>query len=97
MDMAVPPLSLLIMLLLGLLVAGAVAALTLDIYVPLASASAVSLIFTFTLLIVWYRWGRQTISLRELLQLPVYVLSKLGIYLRFIKRRETKWIRTDRD
>jgi cellulose synthase/poly-beta-1,6-N-acetylglucosamine synthase-like glycosyltransferase len=97
MDMAVPPLSLLIMLLLGLLVAGAVAALTLDIYSPLASASAVSLIFTFTLLIVWYRWGRQTISLRELLQLPVYVLSKLGIYLRFIKRRETKWIRTDRD
>jgi len=49
------------------------------------------------LLLSWYRFARDIISLRELLWIPVYVLSKIPLYIGYWVKRQTEWIRTNRD
>jgi peptidoglycan/LPS O-acetylase OafA/YrhL len=45
----------------------------------------------------WSHWGRDILTPAELLQIPRFVLTKLGIYGRFVVKREKDWNRSDRD
>ena len=47
-------------------------------------------------LAAWARFGRETLAAGTLLRLPLYILWKIPIYLRLIRRPETEWIRTSR-
>lgn len=47
-------------------------------------------------LAAWARYGRDTLAPATLLRLPLYILWKIPIYLRLIRRPETEWIRTSR-
>jgi cellulose synthase/poly-beta-1,6-N-acetylglucosamine synthase-like glycosyltransferase len=96
LDLAVPPLALLAGLLgldwlLGLavwLAGGGAAALGL--------ASALLAMFLVAILMAWATRGRNLVRLSELLAVPLYILAKVPIYLRFIARRQKDWVRTDR-
>lgn len=44
----------------------------------------------------WARFGRESLPAAALLACPGYIAGKLPIYLNFIVRRETRWIRTER-
>ncbi len=96
-DLAVPPLSLLVM--------GSVAALGLTavigwfINTPApACLLAISLaLATFSLILVWARFGRSMIPISAALAIPGYILWKLPIYAKFIIGREKSWVRTERD
>ncbi len=48
-------------------------------------------------LAAWARFARREIPARAWLALPSYVLGKLPLYLQFLVRRQTESIRTDRD
>ena len=97
LDLCVPPLSVLALVLtLGLALAvvlvwiGGSAA-------PLWLALVASALPGFGLLLAWWRFGRDIVSLTELLAVPAYVLAKLPSYARLAMGRRAEWVRTKRD
>jgi len=53
--------------------------------------------FGAAVLLAWWVRGRDLVRLFELLSIPVYIAAKLPVYVRFVVRRERRWVRTDRD
>jgi cellulose synthase/poly-beta-1,6-N-acetylglucosamine synthase-like glycosyltransferase len=47
--------------------------------------------------LAWLGYGRSDLSLRDMVGLPVYMLSKVSIFSKFLTKPETSWIRTERD
>jgi Glycosyltransferase like family 2 len=98
LDLAVPPLALLVMLV------GAACALAVLLAVlggplaPLLAAAGLLALLTVAVLAAWAGWGRDLLSPLDLLGLPAYALRKLGLYRRFFStRRQKDWVRTDRE
>jgi cellulose synthase/poly-beta-1,6-N-acetylglucosamine synthase-like glycosyltransferase len=95
-DLAVPPLSLVVALNLTGLVAGLTAfALGASGMSALVSAAALGLL-TVSVGLAWWRFARDRIPFRFLLSVPVYVMMKLPLYAAFLFRRENTWVRTAR-
>jgi cellulose synthase/poly-beta-1,6-N-acetylglucosamine synthase-like glycosyltransferase len=96
LDLLVPPIALLATLLgvFGLaslmhLFAGGAAG-------PLIVMIALTFAFTLAVWRAWWGWGRDLVSGRELLGLPLYLLGKLPVYASFVARKQKEWVRTDR-
>jgi Glycosyltransferase like family 2 len=53
--------------------------------------------FVSAVLLGWWYLGRSVLRARDLILVPVYIFSKLPIYLKLILKRQTEWIRTKRD
>ncbi len=49
------------------------------------------------MLLVGLGWGRQVVSGLDLLSIPVYVLAKIPLYLKFWGKRQKEWVRTERE
>ncbi|HEY9641870.1 MAG TPA: glycosyltransferase family 2 protein [Coleofasciculaceae cyanobacterium] len=97
LDLAVPPLSLLVMLWLALAtVAFGVAALGITGW-PMAVVAAEGSLLLTAILVAWVKFGRSELPIQTLLAVPLYVLWKIPLYLAFLVRPQTKWVRTDRD
>jgi cellulose synthase/poly-beta-1,6-N-acetylglucosamine synthase-like glycosyltransferase len=98
LDLAVPPLALLVLLIGGVgIVSGLAAAVSLGSLAFRVSALALTLIGISTIL-AWLRYGRDLVPIRTLLAVPFYVLWKIPVYLSLIFRGSQKdWVRTDRD
>jgi len=66
-----------------------------------AAPLAVGLLaLTATALAVFSAWdqvGRRSLTLREMLAIPGYMLAKIPIYIRLFTARQVRWIRTRRD
>jgi cellulose synthase/poly-beta-1,6-N-acetylglucosamine synthase-like glycosyltransferase len=97
LDLAVPPLALLVVLLgLATLAAGAatwIGASPLPLAVLAGSLGAVA----FAVLTAWIVFGRATLPLRYVAVIPLYVLWKIPLYLSFFVRGKHKtWERTQR-
>ncbi len=45
----------------------------------------------------WLRFGRATLPVGTLLRTPIYVLRKIPLYLGFITKPQSDWVRTQRD
>ena len=63
---------------------------------PLILTGLTGLGFLGALALVWHRDGRKILPPYALKSLPLYVLSKIGIYKGYVAGREKAWIRTDR-
>ncbi len=96
LDMAVPPLALLALLLFLVTLLDLAAAFA-GIIFPLFLACAVFLLLGGTIALAWIKLGRSILSFRELLTVPWYIGGKLGLYIRFLGKREKNWVRTKRD
>ena len=96
-DLCVPPLALLVVMLSALLAIAAIASFSGVSTLPLMIAVCAMTILTLAILLAWWNWGRQIITLTTLLLVPVYVISKIPFYFSFIFKRQKKWIRTDRN
>ncbi|GAB4145039.1 MAG: glycosyltransferase family 2 protein [Cyanobacteria bacterium J069] len=97
LDLAVPPLSLLVMvwgLLLGL---SAIAVWLGAAVFPAALLVAQGCLLLGAISGAWVRFGMDLIPARALLSIPLYILHKIPRYLAFPSRRQTEWIRTDRE
>ncbi len=97
LDLAVPPLSLLALLVLGAFSLAGFSAL-------LGSPSTALMISTFNLVLfclavfaAWQKCGRDLVPISAALAIPRYVLGKTKFYCaKPFKRADTQWIRTDR-
>lgn len=97
LDILVPPLALLSLLTAALALLNLGAWLLFGAVAPLAiSLLSLALIGSATV-VAWLRFGAGTVSGSELLLAPIYAVRKLPIYLSFLVRRQTEWIRAKRD
>jgi hypothetical protein len=97
LDLCVPPLALLAASLIG---ATALAALVSwgDTSVVLVGVYlALLAVFVGAALVAWSVRGRDLVRLVELLSIPFYIAAKIPLYVRFLYRREKRWVRTGRD
>lgn len=97
LDLAIPPLSLLVF---GWAAAfaGVIACWLMGQAIgPTMVLGACGITLALTILLGWYRFCRNEISLGTLLLAPFYAASKLPIYLSFLTKPQKAWVRTDRD
>lgn len=97
LDLCVPPLALLVVMLSGFLTIAGLATLVGASSFSLIIASASLAALALAISLAWWIWGRHIISLKTYLLIPVYVISKLPHYFSFLFKRQSKWIRTDRN
>ncbi|MGH8796773.1 MAG: glycosyltransferase family 2 protein [Caldimonas sp.] len=97
LDLCVPPLASLVLLIVGLAVLAWVLLLAggsaLPLWIALGALGAVAL----GVLLAWRAHGRQIVSLGDLLAVPAYVLAKVPMYARLLRKRQVDWVRTKRD
>lgn len=101
LDLAVPPLALLTLLAGGLLALASVLGLA-GWSGPLGglawALAAVNLgLIALAIGLAWAAVGRPYLRAGELLAAPVYALGKIGVYLRFLVKRQSEWVRARRD
>jgi cellulose synthase/poly-beta-1,6-N-acetylglucosamine synthase-like glycosyltransferase len=96
-DLSVPPLALFLMLSLGSLTLALVFLAVSGRPSPALVNSVHVLMLFSAMFVIWFRHGRDLVSTNELGQLPHYIMSKLPIYFSFLTRRQTYWVKTDRD
>lgn len=95
-DLMVPPVSLLFMLALFASLAGALLAWASGLWWIAWSTAGLLGLLVATLLVAWARFGRDVLSVGDLLRAPLVALGKLPLYLQFVVGRESQWVRTRR-
>jgi cellulose synthase/poly-beta-1,6-N-acetylglucosamine synthase-like glycosyltransferase len=97
-DMAIPPLSLFMLLWIGT-VCFNLGALSLSVGNPLSFI--LSLLSGFPIILgvwtAWHRFGRTLLPSQNWKEIPSYLLWKTPIYLKFMARPQTRWLKTERD
>ncbi len=96
LDLAVPPLSFLFILVITSLAITAIAAYFDIGFLAFALLGGACTLFFFSMLFAWWRFGKKALPARSLIGVPMYIFSKLTLYWRFIRQRQTSWIRTER-
>ena len=98
LDLAVPPLSLLALLIVGMVVLASLAAVLGLSSAALMVSTASLVAFALAVLVAWLSYGRDVLPLRALWSIAPYLLGKLGLYRRILSDRgqAAEWIRTDR-
>ena len=97
LDLAVPPLSLLaLLLILTFAISGIAALFGFDSAAMIISAACL-VGFAAAITLAWTRYGRDILPPHALLSVPSYILAKLGLYGQILLGRMTaQWVRTDR-
>jgi cellulose synthase/poly-beta-1,6-N-acetylglucosamine synthase-like glycosyltransferase len=97
LDMCIPPLSLLVMMwagvMAGALVAGALGAS----WIPAIILAIEGFLVLASIVGAWAKFGRADLPAQALLAVPFYILWKIPLYVAFLVRPQTEWIRTKRD
>ena len=97
LELSVPPLSLLVILWLAAFGCALLAASLGLASTPAILLAAEGLLILVSIVGAWAKFGRADLPLLTLLAVPFYVLWKIPLYLAFLVRPQTKWIRTERD
>jgi len=97
LDLSVPPLSLLVAIWLATFAVSIVAAIIGASPIPAILLALQGLLILVSIVSAWAKFGRADISGATLLSVPFYILWKIPLYLGFILKRQTKWVRTERD
>lgn len=97
LDVCIPPLALLVMSIVTLQVFGLTHWLLTANAIPFFTGTTCLLLTTAAVLMAWSKDGRSVISAKELMTIPVYMASKLPIYVRYLFQRQAEWVRSKRD
>ena len=98
LDIFIPPLSLLVMIWMVSMIVSWFAAIAGGISTLPAILFSTAGVFLMTgVLLAWSRFGRSDLPLKDLIAIPFYVLSKIPIYLKFLVKPQSRWLKTERD
>ena len=97
LDLAVPPLALLALSIVGLFALCAIHALVTSSIGPVVAAGAIALLFAAAIGVAWLRFGREILSFSGLLFAFAYACRKIPLYVRFVVGRQVEWVRSKRD
>ena len=98
LDILIPPLSLLVMA--WFAVALSIWLITLFTAVSIVPAVIVTIAGGFLflgVLLAWLKFGRADLPLKNLIAIPFYILGKIPIYLKFLVKPQSRWLKTERD
>jgi len=96
-DLAVPPLSLLAMLVVGIVCLTAACALLGFSLSALILSGAALAAFVLAAFLAWLKCGRDVVPIGTVLSIPLYILGKLGLYrIKMFNKTDPQWVRTDR-
>ena len=96
LDLCVPPLASLVLALSVVVVLAAAAMAAGGAVWPFVVSVASFGMVASAVLLAWHRFGRQALSLRELLTAPLYALRKIPAYGHMLLRPQSTWVRTQR-
>ena len=97
LDLAIPPLSLLVMLWLVMMAIAVGVALLTNAWLPAVLFAIEGGLLLSATLVAWAKFGRADLPALTLVAIPLYMLWKIPLYLKFLIRPQTAWVRTDRD
>jgi cellulose synthase/poly-beta-1,6-N-acetylglucosamine synthase-like glycosyltransferase len=97
LDMCVPPLALLVLMILLLSSVSVVLCLLTSQVLPWAFAIVDLLLVALAVMLAWVKFGRSILAFSVLLMAPLYVLVKIPLYIKFIFKRQSEWVRSKRD
>jgi cellulose synthase/poly-beta-1,6-N-acetylglucosamine synthase-like glycosyltransferase len=97
LELSVPPLSLLVMLWIAALGCALLAASLGVGWTPAILLAVEGMLILCSIVGAWAKFGRGELPLLTLLAVPFYLLWKIPLYLSFLVKPQTKWIRTERD
>ncbi|PSB03077.1 glycosyltransferase family 2 protein [Merismopedia glauca] len=97
LDLSVPPLSLLTFLWLAIASLSLFAGILGGIWSPIILSSIAGLLLFSSIIMTWAKFARDELQLSKLFFIPVYMLQKIPLYLRFLVKPQKIWIRTQRD
>jgi cellulose synthase/poly-beta-1,6-N-acetylglucosamine synthase-like glycosyltransferase len=97
LDLCVPPLALLFLLIALLLAVTGPLALMGASLLPLAIAATAAAGLLLAVSLAWGRFGRDALSPLQLCGAVFYALWKIPLYLGFLLKRQTRWVRTRRE
>lgn len=93
LDLLVPPLALLTLICLLLFV---LSFIMVDKVAIILSMSLLGGLLAAVFL-AWLYYGRQIVSFKQLCYVPIYVLIKVPLYIKFLFNRQVEWVRSKRD
>jgi cellulose synthase/poly-beta-1,6-N-acetylglucosamine synthase-like glycosyltransferase len=96
-DLCVPPLALLGILVSVVTVLASIFAIVVGIWLPAMVAVLALTSFVVAVICAWLVFGRNMITFWQLCNVPMYVMRKVLLYVRFILSRQTTWVRSKRD
>lgn len=54
-------------------------------------------LLTLSVVMAWRSVGREVLQPKALISIPVYVLRKVPLYLRYLVKKQSEWVRSSRD
>lgn len=96
LELAVPPLSLLVMLFIAAIGAAFLAARYGATWIAPYMLVGGGAMVILCIAAAWLKFGRKHLPLMSLLAAPFYVIWKIPLYLTFIFKPQKEWVRTDR-
>ena len=97
LDIFIPPLSLLVMIWLTYMAIAWLAVIGGIGMIPAILVTIAGGFLLTGLLLAWFKFGRSDLPWQNLIALPVYILSKIPIYLKFLVKPQSRWLKTERD
>jgi cellulose synthase/poly-beta-1,6-N-acetylglucosamine synthase-like glycosyltransferase len=98
LDIFIPPLSLLVMIwLVSMLITWSAALINGISTTPAILVTIAGGCLMTGVLLAWSRFGRSDLPLNNLMAIPIYILSKIPIYLKFLVDPQSRWLKTERD
>ncbi len=95
-DLLIPPLSLLVMIWVGVTLVVTLASGLIGFWLPALICYAAGLELAIAVISAWAKFAQADISLKTLLSVPTYVLWKIPVYLKFLTEPQVEWVRTRR-
>lgn len=96
-EQSIPPLALFVSLWMATAVAGLIHLLLLGPAPAIAWLALDGLLILGGVALAWFHFGRELLPGHTLLSVPGYILWKLPLYINYLLRRQTTWIRTERE
>ncbi|NEO86978.1 MAG: glycosyltransferase [Spirulina sp. SIO3F2] len=98
LELAIPPLSLLVVLWVGVALVTVLVTLLGWVYIwPFVGIASAGGLLLISILGAWVKFGREDLPLQTLLSIPLYILWKIPLYFKFLRKPEAEWVRTERD
>jgi len=96
-DLCVPPLSLLVLLWIGIFSCILGCTLFGSPLLPAQLLASEGILLVISIGLAWGKFARHLVPFTMLLTIPLYVVSKIPLYFRFLLRPQKEWVRTERD
>ena len=97
LDMCLPPLALLVLIISMLSVFGAIMTVATQHMLPWSLVLIDFSLVAAAVILAWCKFGRNIVKFSELMTVPFYVLGKIPLYIKFVFKRQSEWVRSKRD